>query len=88
MGFFKECFHNTLCKKKNNDKKTLEISSAVVTPNFLPGNKMTKKMSSEDIQAVIQNAEVGDLLKFNREMYKHWAVYIGRNRYIHDYGRN
>lgn len=75
-------------KKKNNDKKTLEISSAFVTPNLLPGNKMTKKMSSEDIQAVIQNAEVGDLLEFNREMYKHWAVYIGRNRYIHDYGRN
>lgn len=49
---------------------------------------MTKKMSSEDIQAVIQNAEVGNLLEFNREMYKHWAVYIGRNRYIHDYGRN
>lgn len=37
------------------------------------------------IQTVIENANVGDLLEIDRELYKHWAVYIGKNRHI-DYG--
>lgn len=46
-------------------------------------------MSSENIpestRTVIENAEAGDLLEFNRGVYKHWAVYIGKNRHI-NYG--
>lgn len=46
-------------------------------------------MSSENIpestRTVIENAEAGDLLEFNRGVYSHWAVYIGKNRHI-NYG--
>lgn len=46
-------------------------------------------MSSENIpestRTVIENAEAGDLLEFNRGVYNHWAVYIGKNRHI-NYG--
>lgn len=49
-------------------------------------------MSSENIpestRTVIENAEAGDLLEFNRGVYNHWAVYIGGHEVVHLTGLN
>lgn len=49
-------------------------------------------MSSENIpestRTVIENAEAGDLLEFNRGVYSHWAVYIGGHEVVHLTGLN
>lgn len=44
---------------------------------------MSSEEISQRIRTVIDNAKVGDLLEINRGVYKHWAVYIGKNRHIH-----
>lgn len=36
----------------------------------------------------ILNVEVGDLLEIKRTVYKHWAVYIGKNKYMYDFWTN
>lgn len=46
---------------------------------------MSSKNIPESTRTVIENAVAGDLLEFNRGVYNHWAVYIGKNRHI-NYG--
>jgi hypothetical protein len=37
---------------------------------------------------VLNDLQAGDLIEFKRNLYSHWAVYIGRNKVIHLYGMN
>lgn len=46
---------------------------------------MPAKTIPHRIKTVIDKADEGDLLEIDRKLYKHWAVYIGKNRHI-DYG--
>lgn len=73
-------FHYTI-NETFNEKQTLEISNAVVTranPNFIPRNVMASKRKSQSINKLKE----GDLLEIDRGLYKHWAVYIGKNIHI------
>lgn len=40
--------------------------------------KMAAKQFDSHNRSVIQTARKGDLLEFERSLYSHWAVYIGK----------
>lgn len=42
---------------------------------------MPAKTIPHRIKTVIEKADEGDLLEIDRKLYKHWAVYIGKNRH-------
>lgn len=37
---------------------------------------------------VLSELKIGDLIEFKRDLYSHWAVFIGKNKIIHLYGTN
>uniref|UniRef100_A0A8W8NW02 LRAT domain-containing protein n=1 Tax=Magallana gigas TaxID=29159 RepID=A0A8W8NW02_MAGGI len=54
--------------------------NSVVTPYFIPGNKMS---TFRKIQEHLESLKVGDLLEIQRDEHVHWAVYIGNNEVVH-----
>jgi len=35
--------------------------------------------SSKEIQALLEVAKLGDMIEFNRGIYSHWGIYIGKS---------
>jgi hypothetical protein len=49
---------------------------------------LTEELRMEHNQKVLDDLKPGDLVEYKRNLYSHWAVYIGRNKIVHLHGEN
>lgn len=66
----------------NNKNDDVQPSTSKVRTESLENIRL------EHNQKVLEDIVPGDLLEFKRNLYSHWAVYIGNNKIIHLYGEN
>jgi hypothetical protein len=69
-----------------------ELSESLPIPET-SSSRVCTQVSSEELrmehnQKVLNDLKPGDLVEYKRNLYSHWAVYIGRNKIIHLHGEN
>jgi HRAS-like suppressor 3 len=66
----------------------LESTQQEIAISFIKKSESNEKIRLEHNKKVLEDIQPGDLLEFKRNIYSHWAVYIGHEKIIHLTGEN